>query len=49
MQAGSIQPGQNVVVVDDLLATGTQTRHHSVYVHANRWAPQEGLLRVQAT
>jgi len=24
MQAGSIQPGQNVVVIDDLIATGEQ-------------------------
>ena len=28
MQAGSIQPGQNVVVIDDLIATGEQ--HGSV-------------------
>ena len=26
MQAGAIQPGQNVVVIDDLIVTGEQ--HH---------------------
>ena len=25
MQAGAIRPGQNVLIIDDLLATGTQT------------------------
>lgn len=24
MQAGAIQPGQNVVIIDDLIATGEQ-------------------------
>ena len=29
MQVGVIHPGQNVVVIDDLIATG---KHHLVYV-----------------
>ena len=29
MQAGAIQPGQNVVVIDDLVATGEQYRRTS--------------------
>ena len=30
MQADAIQPGQNVVVVDDLIATGTLPQHLSL-------------------
>lgn len=26
MQADAIQPGQNVVIIDDLIATGTSSR-----------------------
>jgi adenine phosphoribosyltransferase len=37
MQVGAIKPGQNVVVIDDLLATGMQTERLSVHVqHTNR-------------
>lgn len=32
MQVGAIKPGQNVVVIDDLLATGMQTERLSVHV-----------------
>ena len=31
MQAGAITPGQNVLIIDDLLATGLQTEH--LYSH----------------
>ena len=31
MQVGAIKPGQNVVVIDDLLATGTQPERLSIY------------------
>ena len=49
MQAGAIKPGQTVVIVDDLVATGTQTKPLSVYTRANHWILQEGLLRLQGT
>jgi adenine phosphoribosyltransferase len=32
MQVDAIKPGQNVVVIDDLLATGTQTEFFSVRI-----------------
>lgn len=50
MQAGAIKPGQTVVIVDDLVATGTQTKPLSVYtVLIIGYVLQEGLLRLQGT
>ena len=34
MQAGAIRPGQSVLIIDDLLATGMQIEHTlSIRVH----------------
>ena len=30
MQADAIRPGQNVLIIDDLLATGAQSEHLSI-------------------
>ena len=50
MQVDAIKPGQTVVVIDDLLATGMQNQITSlVCTSANHWVPQEGLLRLRAS
>lgn len=43
MQVGSIKPGQNVVVVDDLLATGTQIQSPLCLSLLTIWAPDRRL------
>ena len=46
MQAGAIQPSQNVVIIDDLIATGEL--HPPAYDQASQFVLQGGLPAPQA-
>ena len=49
MQKDAIQPGQNVVIIDDLVATGTPVPSYCTRVIVLRLLDQAALLKLQGS